>query len=567
MSAIASVPSGFPINPAAAGPGASLTAESLLADLLAGASPATLAAQFPNLLENLLAAEAKDEPETKDKKKEDPPGGAPALSVDVSAALALAPVPVPVPIAPPRGGETSAPPKKGPGGEVQPFGTAQVPTESAAAAAVEKGVPCSAEPPIPEIRADAAPAVGVTPQDPSGRAPEKPTPLSDDKPAVAPPADAASVVKLPESGPSVKIQKESPKPPEPVTGWQNQAAAPSLPSPRREFDSQSFGEATEIAPEDAAAPPAGRQTEQTEAALSRPEPMTRTPDAPPLETSAAPATETQAASERGIKTLAFAARLIPIEKAPPAPGAGRPEPARPANAPGPSAVPETAVSKPAPDTGQSNAAAPAGTARKTRALPDGAADHEPKRADHAAAAQPAVRAESTLTASAPVRVAEGAPLRTDRATGTAEPHHVEVPLPSEPALPASPARDIRLQVGGERHVDVRVTERGGEVQVAVRTPDSRLAGELRDELPALSARLEQSGFRAETWHPDTLRVEHAVRSSEPSSPGTLSDGRQTGQQGSRRDDDAPPRRAPMLNTERGADAPPKEFSWIFSSLR
>ena len=55
-----------------------------------------------------------------------------------------------------------------------------------------------------------------------------------------------------------------------------------------------------------------------------------------------------------------------------------------------------------------------------------------------------------------------------------------------------------LQVtGGDQRVDVRLTERAGEVQVSVRTPDSQLAGALRDDLAALSARLEQSGFRAE----------------------------------------------------------------------
>ena len=74
--------------------------------------------------------------------------------------------------------------------------------------------------------------------------------------------------------------------------------------------------------------------------------------------------------------------------------------------------------------------------------------------------------------------------------------------PAEPA-PAAAAHDIKLQVGeeGGPHVEVRLTERGGDVMVSVRTPDSHLAGELRADLPALSNRLEQSGYRTETWQP------------------------------------------------------------------
>jgi len=63
-------------------------------------------------------------------------------------------------------------------------------------------------------------------------------------------------------------------------------------------------------------------------------------------------------------------------------------------------------------------------------------------------------------------------------------------------------RDIRLEVAGaDSRVEVRVVERSGDVHVDVRTPDSRLAAELRGGLPALTARLEQAGFRAEAWHP------------------------------------------------------------------
>jgi hypothetical protein len=60
-------------------------------------------------------------------------------------------------------------------------------------------------------------------------------------------------------------------------------------------------------------------------------------------------------------------------------------------------------------------------------------------------------------------------------------------------------------------------ERGGQVHVAVRTPDARLAGELREDLPALTTKLEQAGFRAEAWHPATAgeRGAPGARMAEP----------------------------------------------------
>src|SRR5208283_2042420 len=75
-------------------------------------------------------------------------------------------------------------------------------------------------------------------------------------------------------------------------------------------------------------------------------------------------------------------------------------------------------------------------------------------------------------------------------------------VPDEP-IRTAPAHEIKLQVAGdgEQRVEVRISERGGDVFVAVRTPDSRLAGDLRQNLPALASRLEQSGYHATTWQP------------------------------------------------------------------
>jgi hypothetical protein len=147
----------------------------------------------------------------------------------------------------------------------------------------------------------------------------------------------------------------------------------------------------------------------------------------------------------------------------------------------------------------------------------------------------------------------------------AEPHRPATALPPEIAPLQPAARNIRVQVSSEEHrVEVRLSERGGEVRVAVRTPDSQLAGALRDQLPALSARLEQSGFRAETWLP--ANAQRFDSSSEPVSapPAPHSHEREPG---NREQHEPPHHRAPEPENQTGGDSPPQEFSWLFSSLR
>jgi hypothetical protein len=150
--------------------------------------------------------------------------------------------------------------------------------------------------------------------------------------------------------------------------------------------------------------------------------------------------------------------------------------------------------------------------------------------------------------------------------------HTAPPEPiSEPAPLKSSARahDIKLAVAdGDRRVEVRVSERAGEIRVAVRTPDSRLSGDLRENLPSLSSRLEQTGFRTEPWRPAAPAQSEAVRFADASvSSGRQSaDGqaeqRQPDRQGghdssrSRHQDESPNRK------QKG-----KEFEWLMSSLR
>jgi hypothetical protein len=69
--------------------------------------------------------------------------------------------------------------------------------------------------------------------------------------------------------------------------------------------------------------------------------------------------------------------------------------------------------------------------------------------------------------------------------------------------PAGPLKDLSIQVGQTQNdkVELRVVERSGEVQVAVRATNPDVAQGLRQGLPDLVDRLEQNGFRAEAWRP------------------------------------------------------------------
>jgi hypothetical protein len=135
----------------------------------------------------------------------------------------------------------------------------------------------------------------------------------------------------------------------------------------------------------------------------------------------------------------------------------------------------------------------------------------------------------------------------------------------DPAPAAAPAREIQLQIQhGEQRVDVRLSERSGEVRVAVRTPDAQLAGALRADLPSLSTRLEQTGFRAETWHPgifhESTRHPASAAPAFSDSTGGQNGSRQGGQQ-------QPEPRQPRPNAaQTAAKSQRKEFRWLMSQL-
>jgi hypothetical protein len=129
-----------------------------------------------------------------------------------------------------------------------------------------------------------------------------------------------------------------------------------------------------------------------------------------------------------------------------------------------------------------------------------------------------------------------------------------------------PAREIQFELrDADARVNVRLVERAGSVQVDVRTPDSHLASSLRDDLPALTARLEQTGLRAETWHDAPAAAAARLRMAEPaSSAGFPSSQNQSRREGGGRDsgDGQPQEKRQNQNQPE-----PKEFSWLYTSLQ
>ena len=253
--------------------------------------------------------------------------------------------------------------------------------------------------------------------------------------------------------------------------------------------------------------------------------------------------------------LAFSTRLVPSHS-PQTPSATAPRPAAEA--------PPTTAARPTdtqPDAGRDIDAASSVTAKP--------AVHRAPAADEAAssAAAPSSPALDVAARTVPAtdssdarHAADAAPAATAPARPTAS-----VDVPAEPPKVASAVHDIRLQInGGDQRVDVRIVERGGDVHVAVRTPDANLAGTLREDLPSLSARLEETGFHAETWHTGLPAQERqavvetasaAAPQNQDNHPGHDRGQQQDGRQQPRNQQDQP----------RKEDR--KDFAWLFTSLR
>jgi hypothetical protein len=113
-----------------------------------------------------------------------------------------------------------------------------------------------------------------------------------------------------------------------------------------------------------------------------------------------------------------------------------------------------------------------------------------------------------------------------------------------------------------------VVERAGEVQVAVRTADPQLAGDLRQNLGDLVSELAGRGYRAETWQPlagsgpDASAPTRAGSTAADSSAGQGFSG-QTG--GGSRNSGSPAGQQQQQQQRRGQD--PDQPSWLQALTR
>jgi hypothetical protein len=145
---------------------------------------------------------------------------------------------------------------------------------------------------------------------------------------------------------------------------------------------------------------------------------------------------------------------------------------------------------------------------------------------------------------------------------------IEVQTKPEPAK-ATAVRDMRFEVVGvDRRVEVRLSERHGEMKMTVRTPDTNLASTLRENLPALSTRLAESGFKSETWHPAAPSTSEWHHTAEPSKGGAFQDSNTPAREQHRESQDGGgqqhPKRPqePVTQQQKG-----RNFAWLMSSLR
>jgi len=185
-------------------------------------------------------------------------------------------------------------------------------------------------------------------------------------------------------------------------------------------------------------------------------------------------------------------------------------------APQPGEPNQTALPDPYAQAAQEQAASAPGAAQTDARPASGtqitavrAAGSQPGVQPGAGAVEPASTASPSLTTGAPVTASTAS---TQPASGNSSPAKAaadeRVPQFLEPqnetSQPASETiRDISLKLTNQDQssVQVRLTERAGELHVSVRTPDAGLTRNLREGLSELVGRLEQSGYRAETWRP------------------------------------------------------------------
>lgn len=79
-----------------------------------------------------------------------------------------------------------------------------------------------------------------------------------------------------------------------------------------------------------------------------------------------------------------------------------------------------------------------------------------------------------------------------------------------PSTPSTHEIIVRVSQPQSSPVDLQVTQRGGEVHVAVRTADPALQSSLRQDLPTLVNSLEHAGYHAETFTPQSMGAQATI---------------------------------------------------------
>jgi hypothetical protein len=76
-------------------------------------------------------------------------------------------------------------------------------------------------------------------------------------------------------------------------------------------------------------------------------------------------------------------------------------------------------------------------------------------------------------------------------------------VPNPPVVPSAPMNEIFVRVESHQgqNVDLRITQRAGDLQIAVNSSDLVTTEGLRHGLSELTNRLNESGYQAEAWHP------------------------------------------------------------------
>jgi hypothetical protein len=118
--------------------------------------------------------------------------------------------------------------------------------------------------------------------------------------------------------------------------------------------------------------------------------------------------------------------------------------------------------------------------------------------------QPAPRLMEPAPANAVPPLSTASESRSIVSQSASAPLRTEIPNPPDRLEPPSPPlRDVSVRVENAegRQVDVRIVQRAGDMQIAVRSVDSDTTQGLRHGLSELATRLNDSGYRSETWHP------------------------------------------------------------------